>query len=326
MTIRRHLFAFFAMVGILLGSVEVKAQTPATPPFDLGAVSAYFVKDVKYGPHERHTLDVFLPRPQYDNRITTPLVLYIHGGGFTSGSKESIYTNKNLIINLLSKGIAFATINYPLLEAGETEGVIKSLNGSKRALQYIRRYSYNFNIIEDKVIAMGTSAGASSSLWLAFHDDMKNLASMDPVEQQSTKVLAVVASETQSTLDVVRWEDIFSVYNLTLTPFSSIVKRLYGISSLSQLTAPAIVAYRQNVDLLALMDSSDPEIWIRNSKVAEVNPGTNTSTFFHHPYHAKALMDQAATVNLSSVFYIPVLNIHDPSNESMEQFIFRKFQ
>ena len=42
--------------------------------------------DVRYGPHERNVFDLYLTK----STKPTPLVLYIHGGGFRSGDKRSL--------------------------------------------------------------------------------------------------------------------------------------------------------------------------------------------------------------------------------------------
>ena len=42
--------------------------------------------DVRYGEHERNVLDLYLT-PSAD---PTPLVIYIHGGGFRGGDKRSV--------------------------------------------------------------------------------------------------------------------------------------------------------------------------------------------------------------------------------------------
>jgi hypothetical protein len=321
-------YYFMTIIAALtLNCNTVKALTPSPPPFSLSKVQADFVKDISYGPHERHIFDIFLPKTQYNNNVKVPLVVLVHGGGFNSGSKEKNYRRggSRTITDLLSKGIAVAAINYPLLSKdNETEGVIKSLNGSKRAIQHLRRYASTFNIIPEKIIVMGSSAGASTALWLAFHDDMANLSSPDLTERESTRILAAVGTQTQATLDTVRWADIFSTYNTSLDAIAAqTVTNLYGITNLNQLNNPSVVLYRQNVDTLSLMDSSDPEVWIENKGKA-VFP-KNTSIMFHHPYHAKALRDQALAVNYQGIFKIRALNIND-SNETQIDFILRKFQ
>src|ERR1700693_102343 len=41
-------------------------------------------RDVKYGPADRHLLDVFTPEA---NSAARPVLIYIHGGGFVAGNK-----------------------------------------------------------------------------------------------------------------------------------------------------------------------------------------------------------------------------------------------
>lgn len=43
-------------------------------------------RDVKYGPAERHLLDVFMPET---NSGARPVLIYVHGGGFTGGNRRS---------------------------------------------------------------------------------------------------------------------------------------------------------------------------------------------------------------------------------------------
>ena len=313
-----------ALIPSMASALTLK---PSSPPFSLGSASAYFVKDVAYGPKTLNKLDIFVPKANYSSKTKTPLVIFIHGGGFSSGSKEQAYSSSNqkMIIELLKHGVAFASINYPLLDRSDTEGLIKSLRGAQRSVQFVKRYQSNFNINPQKVITMGSSAGASTALWLAFHDDMANLNSSDPVAQQSTRVLAALAGETQSSLDVVRWEEVFKQYNFQVSSMGSNATKFYGVSRLQDLYTPRIVAYRQDVDLLRLMDGSDPEVWVANQAVPVTSP-SNVSILYHHPYHAKALLDQAKRVGLKGSFYIPKMNIMPSKQETMTQFILRKVQ
>ena len=49
-------------------------------------ISEYQVfKDVRYGDHIRNSLDIWLA----NSKEKTPLLIYIHGGGFVGGNKES---------------------------------------------------------------------------------------------------------------------------------------------------------------------------------------------------------------------------------------------
>ena len=103
-------------------------------PIDLQGNMANFASNVSYGSDPRHVFDVFLP----DSDESTALAIYIHGGGFTGGNKESAYESggDTIIRSLLAANIAFATINYRLLADNDPDGVIKPMTDSQNALQF----------------------------------------------------------------------------------------------------------------------------------------------------------------------------------------------
>src|SRR5687768_6848418 len=67
-------------------------------------------KDVRYGPHERNVLDFW----KAEAREPTPLVLFIHGGGFRNGSKETI--REPILRELLGAGLSVAALNYRFVD------------------------------------------------------------------------------------------------------------------------------------------------------------------------------------------------------------------
>ena len=69
------------------------------------------------------------------------------------------------------------------------------------ALQFVRSKSTVWNIDKTRIAASGGSAGACSSLWLAFHDDLADPNSSDPVSRESTRLLCAAVSGAQTSLD-----------------------------------------------------------------------------------------------------------------------------
>ena len=61
----------------------------STPPFEIDDIDAKFSKDISYGLHDKNKFDIFMPKS--DNPV--PLVIYIHGGYFTTGDKSKAYNN-----------------------------------------------------------------------------------------------------------------------------------------------------------------------------------------------------------------------------------------
>ncbi len=151
--------------------------------------------DVPYGTHPRQVLDFY----QAESDKPTPVVFYIHGGGWQGGDKK---TNPKAF---LDKGISVAAINYRYVRNGVEEKVeppVKaSLGDAARALQFVRSKAAAWNLDKDRIGATGGSAGACSSLWLAFHDDMADPKSEDPVSRESTRLYCAAVNGAQVSLD-----------------------------------------------------------------------------------------------------------------------------
>lgn len=305
--------------------VDLSLPAASTPPIDTGATKVKFHADVPYGSDPRTRFDVFLP----ESSTPTPLYVHIHGGGFVGGSKSSGYKGSAAAINgLLAAGIAYASFEYRVLAETDDVGVIKPLTDSKRALQFIRHHAAAFNIAADKVFLEGGSAGAGTSLWIAFHDDMAEPTSPDPVAKQSTRVLGAAANATQATYDLKKWDSVvFEEYGISFLDAAvqqGLGQRLmsfYGIQSMSELDSPKIQAYRAEVDMFAWMTKDDPPFYVHNPLTPASIP-TTENALFHHAFHARSLSDQAKTLPLTHLAYIEALGVADPSGK--DEYAFAK--
>lgn len=153
------------------------------------------LKDVAYGKHPRQVLDFY----QAKSDEPTPVVFYIHGGGWRGGDKK---TNPN---SFLAKGISVVATNYRYIQNGVEEGVkppVKApLEDAARALQFIRSKAAEWNLDKTRIGATGGSAGGCSSLWLAFHDDLADPDSDDPIARESTRLYCAAVNGAQVSLD-----------------------------------------------------------------------------------------------------------------------------
>lgn len=73
------------------------------------------------------------------------------------------------------------------------------------ALQHLRSNANTYDIDKSRIGAHGHSAGGGTSLWLAFHNDIHNPTSTDPVLQESTRLTVVGARAVQATYNPSRW-------------------------------------------------------------------------------------------------------------------------
>lgn len=172
------------VVGLLLLSLTSGAQETRMKPTHA---------DVKYGPHARNTMDVWLPASDKP----TPVVVFIHGGGFVNGSKDGSASEWTLE-HCRDAGIAVVTINYRL--SSQAIAPAPFLDAA-RAVQFIRHNAAQWNIDPTRIAASGGSAGGSLALWLAFHDDLADPKNEDPVLRQSTRLSCVVGFIAATTLD-----------------------------------------------------------------------------------------------------------------------------
>jgi hypothetical protein len=75
------------------------------------------------------------------------------------------------------------------------------MHDGARAVQYMRSKAKEWNLDPDRFAATGGSAGAGISLWLAFHDDLADLKSEDPIARMSTRLACAFVSNGQTSYD-----------------------------------------------------------------------------------------------------------------------------
>ena len=188
----KNILPYFASLGCLLSVsgkrlTEYAAEVP-TPTFF----------EISYGPHERNVLDVWLAKSDQP----TPLVCHIHGGGWKTGSKETVSMNVK-VQELLDAGISVVSINYRLIkEGGEIRPAVKEpLFDAARALQFVRTKAGEWKVDSNRIGLAGRSAGGCSSLWLAFHRNLADPTAVDPVLRESTRVACLAVWNAQTSID-----------------------------------------------------------------------------------------------------------------------------
>ncbi|MDI1254907.1 MAG: alpha/beta hydrolase [Flavobacterium sp.] len=127
-------------------------------------------------------LDLFLPEKSVNTKL--PLLIYVHGGGFSIGERQH---GHNICKFLAQNGYATATITYTLYMKGKKFSCDGVLSEKVKAFQYgandlwiatswFIRNSEKFNIDTSKIFISGSSAGGETVLQAAFWDfDTMNL-------------------------------------------------------------------------------------------------------------------------------------------------------
>jgi len=167
-----------------------------TAPPSAAETLAPYVSDVRYGAHERQVLDLWLPKPAGPD---APLIVFIHGGGFVSGDKSLVLGMHGMLERLLAQGFAVASINYRYCGPGVP--LPEPMRDAARAVQFLRANAPRWGIDRQRVALCGGSAGAGIALWLAFHDNLAERRSSDPVARQSTRVSCAFVWDAQTSYD-----------------------------------------------------------------------------------------------------------------------------
>lgn len=124
----------------------------------------------------RLDLDLFLPKN--DNSKVTPLVIYVHGGGFSNGNRTAGHKLANYLVN---QNIACASISYTLYMKDKSFGCDGILSEKIKAIQiatsqlwlatdFLIQKSEEINIDTTKIFIAGSSAGAETVIHAPYWD------------------------------------------------------------------------------------------------------------------------------------------------------------
>jgi len=220
--------------------------------------------DVKYAPHERNVLDFY----QAKSDKPAPVVLFIHGGGFRGGSKESL--NADTLQKLLAAGISVAAVEYRVIS---DKPLPAAHYDALRALQFIRSKANKWNIDKTRVGAFGGSAGAQICMWLAFHDEMADASSCDPVQHESSRLTCVATSGGQTTMVFDWWMKWIPGYDkphrnraelfgdITDEELRRILKDISALSLITADDPPIFMSYGMKPDDPVPADSGKAQGW-----------------------------------------------------------------
>jgi hypothetical protein len=268
---------FFSSAAPLLAQPSQGKDIPDRPPRPPS------FEDVRYGPHDRNVLDLYLAK----SHRPTPLILWIHGGAWIVGDKKVI--PPQLIDACKEAGISVASMNHRYARQAPYPAPFRD---GARAVQFLRLHARDYNLNPRALAVTGGSSGADIALWLAFHDDLADPTSTDPVERQSTRLACAGARDAQTTLDL-------RVVN-TLLQKDGFLNRplldLFGLSDDEIATERAFTLYEDGTAATHLSRDDPPVFLYYGFPNVPITPDTPRAERSHNPIfgtHLKAQMDKA---------------------------------
>jgi hypothetical protein len=118
-------------------------------------------------------MDLYYPNLTIDQSSKRPFIMLFHGGGFSSGDKQS-GDIKDLCIHLARRGFVCATVNYRLgynfTEYGQYKARYRAIQDGHAAMRYIVNNANTVRIDTSWLFVGGQSAGSLLALGLVYAD------------------------------------------------------------------------------------------------------------------------------------------------------------
>jgi acetyl esterase/lipase len=173
--------------GVDRASGGSDASTSASAGGKTGA--AQTIKNINYAgtSSASQTLDLLLPA---NALLPLPLVVRIHGGGFSSGDKAGEETG-TAASAILAKGYALASVNYRLSGQALFPAGVQDV---KAAVRWLRAHAAQYGLDTDRFASWGESAGGYMAVMLGVTGDQATVFDDDSLGNPgvSSAVAAVV--------------------------------------------------------------------------------------------------------------------------------------
>jgi acetyl esterase/lipase len=159
-----------------------------------------FERDVVYGQGAGEDLKLNIARPK-DAQGALPCIVFIHGGGWAAGNKDS-HTQQTW--DVAKRGYVGVTVGYRFAPKHRFPAQIED---AKCSIRFLRANAEKYGIDKDRIGAVGFSAGAHLSMLLGTMDKGDGLEGEGGHPEQPSKVNAVVSWFGPTDLTTKDWPD-----------------------------------------------------------------------------------------------------------------------
>ena len=212
------------------------------------------------------TMDLYFPEQR---GTQSPLIIYIHGGGWYSGDKATGIGLNNMP-ELVRRGYVVASINYRLAPRYMFPAQIEDV---EYAVDFLRSNASTYRIDPAHIGVMGESAGGHLAALLGLSDERQWLDGARGGVSQSPRVQAVVDMFGPSDLKLTfeqHWSMLIEHVFNTSDPESELIKRASPVTYVSRQAPPFLILHGDKDNQVSLDQSR--ELYSRLK--AESDPAT----------------------------------------------------
>ena len=243
-------YLLLSVVIVSLFGCEPDPISPPPPP-PPGPLRDTTIQNISYGASSSQKLDLGLPAGR---TITTPLVIVVHGGGWSTGDKAELTW---LLNGLKQRGFAVANINYRLT-LNTPDNYKMQVDDVDSAVQFTLRQASIHTFNGQKLYIVGHSAGAHLSLAYTY------------TRNANWKIKAVGSMAGPTDLFAMSYYN-FNVYNPILNPFLGV--------PLFPLTAASEQRYKSCSPQYQATTASAPTIFFHGDLDFVVTPDQSSNLF-----------------------------------------------
>jgi hypothetical protein len=137
--------------------------------------------------YENVSQDLYLDfyQPVGDTETERPLMIWIHGGGYSDGSRTDPHIER-WCEEFARRGYVTASIDYRLgvtqNQYGKIQAIYRSVQDAKAAIRFFREHALEYGVDVDKIVIAGSSVGAFTAIHTAYWDTDELPASIDTLE------------------------------------------------------------------------------------------------------------------------------------------------
>jgi poly(3-hydroxybutyrate) depolymerase len=174
--------AFFVLCGKAYGqyctndSRYTETQFFDSTEITIGSNIQYGIAQDFMGNPNPLLMDLYYPNLAVDTSAKRPFILLFHGGGFSSGDKQT-GDIKDLCVHLALRGFICASVNYRLghdfTEYGQYKARYRAIQDGNAALRYVVNNANTVRIDTNWLFVGGQSAGSLLALGMVYADQVE---------------------------------------------------------------------------------------------------------------------------------------------------------
>ena len=202
----------FVLVGLLVLPLQVGAQVGDTTGFLAHVSNEYrVVPNVTYhvASNAESKLDLYLPR---NADGATPVLMYIHGGGWVRGTKES---NVLRVLPYLEMGWSVVNVEYRMADVAHAPAAVEDC---RCALRWVYRNAEEYNFDTNRIVVSGNSAGGHLSLTTGMLPASAGLDRQCPGDRRRSWSTGNLSTAELKVAAIINWYGITDVVGLMHGP------------------------------------------------------------------------------------------------------------